>query len=140
MSIKSFSSVFAFIICSLFLFSGSAYADKPLKSALDLNIEQAKQVAAIQQEARNAIRKPRGELHRKQRELRRAKVANDSAAIARLEQEILPLQEEMRQIHAQEEQQIRALLTPEQTAKYEQWLKERDAMVGSSRDVKEYNK
>jgi Spy/CpxP family protein refolding chaperone len=113
-----------------------AHADRPLKSALGLNTEQAAKVAAIQKEARTAIRKPRGDLHRKQRALRRAKTANDSASIARLEKEIVPLKEQMKNIHDKEERKIRAVLTPEQTGKYEKWLKERDEMVGGSRDVK----
>ena len=137
---KQFSLIFSFVVCSLLLFSGYAHADKPLKSALDLNTDQAAKVAAIQKEARDSMRKPRGNLHRKQRELRRAKKANDSAAIAKLEQEIPPLQEKMKQIHEEEEEKIRAVLTPEQTKKYEEWLMERDAMAGSSRDVKDYRK
>ncbi|MCP5197565.1 MAG: Spy/CpxP family protein refolding chaperone [Gammaproteobacteria bacterium] len=138
MHFKSLSFIFSCIVCSLLLFGGDAYADRPLKSALDLNTEQAAKVAAIQKEARDAMRKPRGDLHRKQRELRRAEVANDSTAIARLEKEISPLQEKMKHVHDIEEQKIRAVLTGEQTGKYEQWLQERDAMVGSSRDVKDY--
>jgi len=137
MNFKHFSLIFSFVVCSLLLFNGYSFADKPLKSALDLNIEQAAKVAAIQKEARNAIRKPRGDLHREQRALRRAKTANDSAEIAKIEKEIPPLEDKMRQIFNDEEKKIRAVLTPEQTKKYEQWLKERDAMVGSSRDVKD---
>ena len=86
------------------------------------------------------MRKPRGDLHRKQRELRRAKNANDTAAIARLEQEIPPLQEKMKQILDEEEEQIRGVLTFEQTKKYDEWLAERDSMAGSSRDVKDVTK
>jgi len=140
MSTKAFPRIISYITVILLLFGGYAHADRPLKSALDLNTEQAAKVAAIQSQARNAMRKPRGELHRKQRELRRAKVANDSAAIARLEKEIPPLQEKMKQVHDEEESKIRSLLTPEQAQKYDQWLKERDAMAGSSRDVKDYRK
>lgn len=138
MYIKPLSLIFSCIVCSLLIFSSSAYADKPLKSALGLDTEQAAKMAAIQKEARDAMRNPRGDLHRKQRELRRAKTANDSAAIAKLEKEIPPLQEKMKHVHDKEEQEIRAVLTPEQTRKYEQWLQERDAMAGSSRDVKDY--
>jgi len=140
MPFKALPLVFSYLAFSLLVFSSYAHADRPLKSALDLNTEQAATVAAIQKEARNAMRKPRGDLHRKQRELRRAKSANDSASIARLETEILPLQEKMKQVHDEEERKIRPVLTPEQTKKYDQWLKERDEMVGSSRDVKDYRK
>ncbi len=134
---KPISLISSLVVFSLLLFSGYAHADRPLKSALDLSTGQAAEVAAIQKEARNAMRKPRGDLHRKQRELRRARQANDGAAIAKLEQEVPPLQEKMKQIFDDEEKKIRAILTPEQTIKYEEWLMERDAMVGSSRDVKD---
>jgi len=138
MHLQPQSLIFSFVVFSLFLFSGYAYADRPLKSALGLNTEQAAKVAAIQKEARNAMRKPRGELHRQQRALRRAKAANDGASMARLEKEISPLKRQMKQVHDEEEKKIRAVLTREQTTKYEQWLRERDAMVGGSRDVKDY--
>ena len=140
MPIRTFPRTISYVTIFLLVFCGHAYADRPLKSALDLNTEQAAKVAAIQRQARNAMRKPRGELHRKQRELRRANAANDSASIARLEKEIPPLQEKMKQVHDEEENKIRSLLTPEQAQKYDQWLEERDAMVGSSRDVKDYRK
>ncbi len=134
---KLSSFTFSFIVSTLILFAGNAMADKPLKSVFKLNIEQTAKVTAIQKEARDTNRKPRGELQRKKRALRRARKANDGAAIARLEKEIVPLQAKMRQIHAQEEQKIRAILNPQQTVKYEQWLQQRNQMVGSSRDVKE---
>ena len=134
---KTLSFTFSLIASTFILFAGHALADKPLKSTLDLNTGQTAEVAAIQKEARDAIRKPRGELKRKERALRRARQANDSTAIAQLEKEILPLRVKMRQIYTQEEQKIRKILTPEQTINYEQWLKEREQMVGSSRDVKE---
>lgn len=129
---------FFLIIFSSLLFIDSAVADKPLKSALGLDTDQAAKVAAIQKQARDAMRKPRGELHKKQRELRRAKAASDSATLIKLESEIVPLQDKMRQIHSEEEKNIRAVITPEQTTKYEEWLEQRDKMAGSSRDVKDY--
>ena len=133
---KTFSFISTLIVV-LLLSSSYAHADRPLKKTLDLNTEQSAKVAAIQKEARDAMRKPRGNLHQKQRALRRAKKANDSLAIAELEQEILPLQNKMRQIFANEEGKIRAVLTPAQAKVYEAWLMERDTMVGSSRDVKD---
>lgn len=136
-----FSFIFSFVVCSLLLFSKYGYADAPLTSKIDgLTIEQSKQIKDIQKEARDAMRKPRGDLHREQRALRRAKTDNDSAAIAEQEKKIQPLQAEMKRIHDEEEKKIRKVLTPEQTKQYEQWLKERNAMAGSSRDVKDYTK
>lgn len=128
------------ILASVFLLgSGFTLADAPLTSKIDnLSVEQSKQIKAIQKEARDAMRKPRGALHREQRALRRAKKASDASAIAEQEKKIPPLQAEMQRIHVQEEEQIRAVLNPEQIAQYEQWLQDRDAMAGSSRDVKDY--
>lgn len=122
----------------LLLVSGNAFADAPLKSALGLSIEQAAKVDAIQKEARDAVRPVRGDLLREERVLRRAKIANDAEGIARQEVVIAPLREKLAGIFAKESEQIRALLTPEQADRYESWLKVRDGMAGSSRDVKEF--
>jgi hypothetical protein len=123
---------------SLFFLASTAYADAPLKSALALSIEQAAQVAKIEEQARSAIRPVRSELHREERALRRAKLANDSQAISRQEALIEPLRRKFAAIHESETRQIRALLTPEQNTKYDAYLRTRDQMAGSSRDVKEY--
>ncbi|GEM_PF-932544 len=137
---KQYSYIFLFFIGSLLLFSSYGYADAPITSKIDgLTTDQRKQIKDIQKEARDAMRKPRGDLHREQRALRRAKTASDSAAITEQEKKIPPLQAAMKRIHDEEEQKIRKVLSPEQTSQYEQWLNERDAMVGSSRDVKDYN-
>lgn len=130
----------AAVAAGLCLITSAAFADAPLKSTLDLDIDQAAKVAEIQKEARDAVRPVRGDLHREERALRRAKIDNDAEAIAKQEKAIEPLQEELAKIFAKEEEQIRALLTPEQTEKYEEYLKERDEMVGSSRDVKDFKK
>ena len=126
----------AFVGC-LFIVA-SARADAPLKSALALDIDQAAQVAKIQEQTRNAIRPVRSELLREERALRRANLANDRQAIAKQEALIEPLRRKFAAIHADETKQIRALLTPEQNTKYDAWLKTRDQMAGSSRDVREY--
>jgi Spy/CpxP family protein refolding chaperone len=127
----------AFAGC-LFLLAGTAYADAPLKSALGLDVEQAAQVAKIEEQARDAIRPLRTELNREERALRRARLADDSQAIAKQEALIEPLRRKFAAIHEAETKQIRAMLTPEQNTKYDKWLKTRDEMAGSSRDVKEY--
>ncbi len=127
----------AFAGC-LLLVASSAYADAPLKSTLSLNLEQAAQVAKIEEQARNAIRPLRTELNREERALRRAQLANDSQAISKQEALIEPLRRKFAAIHESETKQIRALLTPEQNTKYDAYLKTRDQMAGSSRDVKKY--
>lgn len=123
---------------SLLFLASSTYADAPLKTTLDLSIEQAAQVDQIQKETRDAVRPVRGELHREERALRRARLANDAAAIAEQEALIEPLRLQLAAIFASEVKQIRALLTPAQNVKYDEYLKIRDEMVGSSRDVKDY--
>lgn len=130
----------AAVVAGLSLVTSAAFADAPLKTALDLDIDQAAKVATIQKEARDAVRPVRGELTREERVLRRAKVANDAEGIAQQEKVIEPLRQKLADIFKNEEQQIRALLTPEQTEKYEKYLKVRDEMAGSSRDVKEIQK
>jgi hypothetical protein len=122
----------------LFLLTSAAYGDAPLKSALDLSIDQAARVDEIQKQTRDAVRPVRTELHREQRALRRARIANDSEAIARQEKLIEPLRMKLAALDESETRQIRAILTPEQNVKYDAYLKTRDEMVGSSRDVKEY--
>jgi Spy/CpxP family protein refolding chaperone len=122
----------------LFLLTNVTYADAPLKSALGLSIDQAAQVDEIEKQTREAIRPVRTELHREERALRRAQIANDSEAITRQEKLIEPLRKKMSALHESETQRVRAILTPEQNVKYDAHLKTRDEMVGSSRDVKEY--
>lgn len=126
------------LVAGLFILTQAALADAPLKSALGLDIEQAAKVDAIQAQAREAVRPVRGELLREERVLRRAKIANDAAGIARQEAILAPLRDSLAKIFAHESEQIRALLNPEQAKKYEAWLKTRDEMAGSSRDVKEF--
>ncbi len=126
----------AFAGC-LFFLASTAYGDAPLKSSLDLNLEQAEQVAKIQKETRNAIRPVRGDLHREERALRRAKIENNSDAVAVQEKLIEPLRAKMKELQEIEVMRIKKLLTSEQNAKYDELLKKRNEMAGSSRDVKD---
>lgn len=128
------------MIAGLSLLAMTALADAPLKTTLALTIDQAARVDAIQTKAREAVRPVRGDLNREERALRRARIENDAAAIAAQEKEIEPLRAQLAAVFAEEEKQIRALLTPEQIVKYEAYLKVRDEMAGSSRDVKEFRK
>lgn len=140
MKTNPIQTTLAALFAGLCLAGGVAFADAPLKTALGLSIEQAAKVDAIQKDARDAVRPVRGELLREERVLRRAKVANDAEGIARQESVLAPLREQLAAIFEEESGKIRALLTPEQITKYEAWLKVRDEMVGSSRDVKEFQK
>lgn len=129
---------FAIVLLGAFsLLVSSAFADAPLKSTLDLDIEQAAKVAEIQKKTREEIRPVRGELHRQERALRRARIENDAEALAKQEKLVEPLQAAMEELLVNEELAIRAVLTPEQLLKYDVWLEKRNKMVGSSRDVKE---
>ncbi|MCB1206337.1 MAG: hypothetical protein KDN18_18900 [Verrucomicrobiae bacterium] len=140
MKTNPIQSTLASLIAGLCLVSGNAFADAPLKSALGLSIDQAAKVDVIQKEARDAVRPVRGELLREERVLRRARFDNDAEGIARQETLLAPLREKLAAIFAKESEEIRSLLTPGQKAKYEEYLKVRDEMVGSSRDVKEFKK
>lgn len=120
----------------MFFSAQSALADAPLKGRLGLDTDQAKVVAEIQAKHRDAMRGERGELHREERKLRRARSANDSELIAEQEVVVDRLREVMRQRILSEDNEIRGVLTPEQLTKFEVWIKERNNMVGSSRDVR----
>ncbi len=128
------------LTAGLTLLTAAALADAPLKTTLDLDVEQAAKVASIEKEARDAVRPVRGELHREERALRRAKIENNAEAIAQQEKVIEPLRKKLAAIFEKESEQIREVLTPEQKLKYEEYLKKRAEMVGSSRDVKEIKK
>ena len=136
-NIHTIRTSLAAITAGLTLITSVALADAPLKTTLDLSIEQAAQVEKIQKKTRDDVRPVRGDLKREERALRRAKTANDADAITEQEKTIEPLRQKLASIFEAESELIRALLTPEQKIKYEKYLKERNGMVGSSRDVKQ---
>ncbi len=123
------------IFASFFMFSPQAAADAPLKSALNLTIEQARETDAIQATHRRLFASKRQERNSELRKLRRAKLANDSKAIAEQETIAERLLNDLRQIRASEDDAIRKLLNPEQKQKFEAYIKQRKEMVGSSRDA-----
>lgn len=128
-------SLFAVFFTLLFT-SQAAIADAPLKARLGLDMDQAKSVDEIQARYRKAFRAKRGPYHREQRALRRAKKANDGAAVAKHEPVVAALKAELRDIILTTDDEVRAVLTPTQLAKFEAYILERNAMVGSSRDVR----
>ena len=113
-------------------------ADAPLKDALGLSMDQARAVEALQARYRQPYVAKRGEYLNQMRKLRRARIANDSAAVAREETLARRLHGEMMAIQAQEDADIRRLLNPEQNKKFDAHLELRRNMAGSSRDDKEF--
>lgn len=126
------------VLSAVFLFSSYSYADAPLKQSLGLSMDQAKIVYDIQKKYRRPFAAKRGELHREERKARRARKANDSATLAQQEVITAKLRQQLGQIRHKENDEIRRVLTPSQRDKFEGVLQQRQAMVGSSRDVKEF--
>jgi hypothetical protein len=124
----------------LLAFSSSALlrADQPLKSALGLSMDQARVVDDIQKSYQKSYVHKRSEYLTQMRVVRRARIANDSAGTARETEVARRLHEEWRAVQAREDADIRKTLTPEQNRKFDDYLKLRREMVGSSRDDKEF--
>ena len=125
--------VYATVVATLAL-AQPALADESLETALGLSRDQAHAVMAIEKTYRTEFAAKRGDFNRESRVLRRAHIARDSAAIARQEPVVAALQQELRKIHAAENEKIRAVLTPAQRTRFEAVLEQRKAMHGSSRD------
>ena len=113
-----------------------ALADAPLKTRLDLDTDQAKAVAEIQAKHRAEMRGERGDLNRESRAFRRARTANDSEQIEKLEKTVAELQKKVAQRILAEDAEIRKVLNPDQLVKFEAYIEERNDMAGSSRDVR----
>ena len=114
------------------------WADASLQSTLGLTIDQARQVSEIQAVHRPKFAAKRQQRNTELRKLRRARIANDSQQIAQLEKTTAALHEELRLIRVSEDSDVRKLLTPEQKKKFEDYIKLRKEMVGSSRDDKDF--
>lgn len=115
-----------------------AFADPPLKSALGLNVEQARQVDQIESRYRKPYSAKRQERNTELRKLRRARLANDAPAIAKHEAASERMHQELRQIYLSRNDEIRRVLTGEQQARFEAYLQDMKEMKGSSRDVKDF--
>ena len=124
-------------ICLMGL-SVPAVADATLKGTLNLDIEQARTVDTIQAKYRQPFASKRQEQNTEMRKLRRARIANDSQQIAELERVVDRLHGELKQIRMTEDDEIRRVLSPGQLTKFEEYLKLRKEMVGSSRDAKDF--
>jgi len=129
-----YTKLLPLILIGLASLSGTALADAKLKGTLGLSIEQARQVEEIQAQHRPKFAAKRQERNRELRVLRRARIANDSAQIAKQETMTAKLHEELKQIQMHEDAEIRRVLTPEQSRKFDGYLKLRKDMAGSSRE------
>lgn len=116
----------------------SLWADATLKAALGLSMDQAKQVQEIQAKFQRPYQAKRGEYTKQMRKVRQARVANDRPALEAALPIARRLHGEMLGIQAQEDDEIRRLLTPEQSRKFDDYLRLRRDMVGASRDDKEF--
>lgn len=133
---KIMQKIRALAIASLLSVSMAAFADAPLSEVIDFSLDQARSVSAIQEEARLAFAVARGQHNRVRRALRRAEADHDAEQIQALSAELAHWQQEMRDIRNREDAQIRAVLTAEQLPAFEDWIAQRESMVGSSRDTR----
>lgn len=125
---------FLLLLSSLLCGSVAAHADAALKTRLQLDIEQARQVDQIQAEHRKRFAAKRGEFNRESRALRRAELANDSAEMTRLTTVTEALRADLKQLHEDQDARIAALLSAEQQTLFDGYIAERRQMAGSSRD------
>ena len=131
-------SLLSIALLGLTAFTGAVFADAPLKTALDLTVEQARQVDEIQATHRLRYAEQRGKTNTEERKLRRARIANDSQQIAILEKSTEEMKAELRKVKESEDAAIRDVLTPEQNTEFDAYIEQREAMVGSSRDVRNH--
>ena len=113
----------------------SAHADAPLNTSLSLDSDQAREISAIEAEVRKKFASIRQEHNRVMRAARRAGLAHDETEKVRLESEADVLLGQMQALRDDEESRIRKHLRADQSARYDEWLAEREAMHGSSRDA-----
>jgi Spy/CpxP family protein refolding chaperone len=126
------------LLVALLAAGGPALADQSLKSALGLDVEQARKVDMIESKYRKPYSAKRQERDSELRKLRRARIANDSKAIATQEAITTRLQEELRQIYVAKNAEIRTVLRPDQQPRFEKHLQLAKEMKGSSRDAKDF--
>ena len=125
--VSSFALAFA-------LATSSALADAPLVSALGLDATQARQVDTLQASHRKAFAAKRQAFNRESRALRRARIAHDAAETARLESSIEAMRADLTRMREAHDADIRRLLRPDQSGRFDAYLVERRQMRGSSRD------
>lgn len=126
-----------FALASILTLCSPAFADPPLKFALGLDMAQAAKVDAIEAKYRQPYVATRHDRNEELRKARRARVANDAAAMARHEAAGEKLHEKLRRIFHAKNDEIRAVLSAPQRVKFEQQLVANREMKGSSRDAKD---
>lgn len=102
--------------------AGTAAAEQTLKSALDLSMDQAKQVTDIEAKYRKPFAAKRTALNTEMRAMRRAKVANDSALLAEKEALTAQMADELYAIRQAQNAEIKTVLNPQQLVLFEQEL------------------
>ena len=125
------------VVGALFMAGGAAQADEPFRVSVSLTMDQAKQINDIQKKYRKPFAAKRQELNKELRALRRAQLANDSAALARQEKITAKLRDELRAIRAKENAELRAVLTPEQRPAFDDVLERQKATYGGTDDERE---
>lgn len=115
-----------------------AMADPTLKSALGLDIDQARQVDQIEAKYRKPWAAKRQERNAEFRRMRAAQIANDRHGVAAHEAAGNKLHEEFRQIYLARNDEIRTVLRPDQKERFEKHLQAMKEMHGHSRDVKDF--
>ena len=108
---------------SLIVLAGVLSADQSLKSALGLNMDQAKAVYDIEMKHRKPFAAKRQDRNAERRKMVRAKLAHDSKLMAEQEKIVERLTAELRQIQMTEDAEIRRLLTPEPSTKSVDYLR-----------------
>jgi Spy/CpxP family protein refolding chaperone len=124
-----------FLSAALALPGAPALADARLDTRLALSVDQARQVNEVEARYRRVWASARQEFNRESRALRRARLANDGAEIARLEGVTGAMESDLIRTRAEWDDAIRALLTPSQMLEFEQHVRERKEMVGRRTDA-----
>ena len=124
-----FTLVFFALSCST-----PTWADASLDTRLGLDAGQSRQLAAIEATYRRDFASLRQEYNRQSRALRRARIANDSDEIARLGSVTESLGTQLAVMREDQDRRIAGLLRVDQQSKFAAYRKERQQMLGSSRD------
>jgi hypothetical protein len=117
----------------------SMFGDARLKEALGLSMDQARVVDEIQKKYQKPYIAKRGELTNNERWMRAAAMKNDSKKVAEQEAIVKKLAAEFKAIQMEEDAEIRKVLNAEQNNKFDDYIKLRQKMKGSSRDARYFN-
>lgn len=115
------------------------FGDARLKEALGLSMDQAHAVDIIQKKHQKPYIAKRGELTNNERWMRAAAAKNDSKKVAEQEVIVKRLAAEFKAIQMDEDAEIRKVLNAEQNKKFDDYIKLRQEMKGSSRDARYFN-